>query len=576
MAAQKRRSTPGVYVTETDISNVVTPAGTSIGGVVVRSKKGPINRPVLVTNDKQYIDTFGEPVFTSGTSVSDTLTPEMGYGQYAALEFLQESNRLYVVRDYDTGDKYSTVTYDTSGGTVTSGIAADSDANNPDKINEIYTLDQVGVTGQSLLIGAVGPGLDGNNVAVTIETAHSAADWINSYDAYTSSTDLSAHPIAQYVFKINVFTKTDTENWDDITYSSISASPIETWYGTRTSILDGNKNQLQIDSVINGNSEYIYVVPGTVNFDTTLGVTPSAVQQLAGGALNYGTNLTSTDGLSYFTNREDINVSIIITPTYDMTVKKAAAVIAANRKDCIVVVQSGQRANITTAAILTAETYGYSNPSYVALYAGWDKYYDQYNDKDVYIPKCIYGASLMARNDNRANVWDAPAFTNRGVLTSNGQLKQFNSDDVGILYDANINTSKNTRGYGDVMWGQKTAQKKASALDRINVRRLLLFIESSVENALLPFLGEPNDDETRLRVFNIIDDFLGGIDAEGAFDNSKGVGYQVVCNTDNNTAQVIDNNKLAVDIYVKPTKTIEFIELQTVITRTGISFSEVI
>lgn len=577
MPVIKKRSTPDVYLTERDISNIVVPAGTSTGAVVVRSKKGPIARPVFVTSDQEYTDTFGDPVFTSGTSVSDTDTPEMGYGQYAALVFLGESDSLYVVRDFDTGDKFAAVVFDTSGTYTNSGIAAAADANNADKINYIYALETASITGNALLIGSVGPGLDGNNTAVTIETCHSACDWFNSYDDYTSATDLSAHAIAADVFKINVYRKTDSEVWANLSFADFSASPVETWYGSRSSLQDGAKNQLRISDVVNGNSQYIYVVPGTADFGATaFNTTPSSIVNLSGGALVYGTNLTATDGLSYFESKEETSINILMVPTYSMAVKIEAARIASVRKDCIAVGQSGQRIHTTIAQIKTAETYGYATPSYVALYAGTDKFYDKYNDKYVWLPKCIYGAALMARCDRIANTWDAPMGVTRGILPSEGQYKTFKSSEIGQLYDANINTSKNFRGIGDVMWGQKTAQLKSSALDRINVRRLLLFLENSTEIALLPFIGEPNNTETRLRVYNILDSFYAEVAGQGAFDDSNGQGYLIQCDGNNNTSLIIDSNKLAVDIFIHPTRTIEYIELGVIVTRTGVNFSEVV
>jgi len=577
MPVIKKRSVPGVYLTERDISNIMLPAGTSTGAVVVRSKKGPIARPVFVQSDQEYTDIFGDPVFTSGTTASDTDTPEMGYGQYAALVFLTESDSLYVVRDFDTGDKFAAIVFDTSGTYTNSGIAAAADADNADKLNYIYALENASITGNALLVGALGPGLDGNNTAVTIETCHSACDWFNSYDDYTSATDLSAHSIAADVFKINVFRKTDSEAWANLSYANISATPVETWYGSRASLQDAAKNQLRISDVVNGNSQYIYVVPGTADFGATaFNSAPSAVVPLSGGDLVYGTNLTTTDGLSYFESKEETSINILMAPTYNMTVKIEAARIAALRKDCIAVGQSGQRTHTTVAQIKTAETYGYGTPSYVALYAGWDKFYDKYNDKYVWLPKCIYGAAIMARVDRIANTWDAPMGVTRGIINSSGQYKTFKSTEIGQLYDVNINCSKNLRGTGDTMWGQKTSQMKTSALDRINVRRLLLFLENSTEAALLPFIGELNNNETRLRVYNILDSFFAEVAGQGAFDDSNGIGYQIVCDTSNNTSLIIDSNKLAVDCYVKPVRVIEFIELGFVVTRTGVSFSEVI
>jgi phage tail sheath protein FI len=126
------------------------------------------------------------------------------------------------------------------------------------------------------------------------------------------------------------------------------------------------------------------------------------------------------------------------------------------------------------------------------------------------------------------------------------------------------------RGTGFVMWGQKTAQQKKSALDRISVRRNLLFMENNIEIALFPFTFENNTVQTRLRVFSLIDNFLAGVQAGGGLTD-----YEVVVDETNNTPTIIDSNQMNVDVYVQPTRTAEFIQFTTIVTRTGISFSDV-
>ena len=570
-------STPGVYRREIDQSNILVPTGTSTGGTVIRAKKGPIARPVLVSNDQEYIDIFGSPVFTSGASSADTLTPELGYGQYAAIQFLQESNSLYVVRDYDAGDTFASVLYSPDGTTTdtsATGIGAIADANVADTADGIYALDNYpAMNTQSILIGAVGPGEDGNNTAVTVQTFSSACDWFNAYDNYSSAvdaaTDITNHPIASKVFKINVYRKSDLEDWNTLDFSAISASPVETFYGTRTAMQDSNKRQLYISEVVNGTSKYIYVVPGTTDFTSGSLSAISDVVALSGGDFVYGTNIGSTDGWSYFANREDVDVDILICPDYTTAVKQYVGNLAGTRQDCCVTVQCGELSDKTPSDVKDQEKYGYGYPSYVDGYTGWTKIYDTYNDKKVFIPNAIIGAKLMARTDRIANTWDAPAGTQNGIVGGIEQNVYFNYNQIGQLYDANINCVRKMRGVGDVMWGQKTMQLKKSAVDRINVRRLLLYIENSIEPSLIPFLFQPNTESVRLRVSNIVDSFLANVKAGGGLND-----YSVVCDETNNTTIVIDNNILKVDIYVQPTKVIEFIELNIIITRTGVSITE--
>ena len=120
------------------------------------------------------------------------------------------------------------------------------------------------------------------------------------------------------------------------------------------------------------------------------------------------------------------------------------------------------------------------------------------------------------------------------------------------------------------MWGQKTAQMKASALDRINVRRNLLFIENNIEVAMFPFVFENNTVQTRLRAWSMVDEFLAGVQSGGGL-----TAYDVVCDETNNTAAIIDANQMNIDIYVQPVRSAEYIQFTTVVTRTGVAFSDV-
>jgi len=622
--------TPGVYREEIDLSEILIPGGISDGGVVLRAKKGPINRPVLISNDKEFVETFGEPIYVSGTGTSTTLqklTPEWGYGAYAALEFLKESSTLYVVRDYDSdNDVYAEVAYETdlsvdtsayktsaldysitvSAGTRPSGVI--------DRVDRIYSIDTASenMSTQELLVAALGPGTDGNDIAVTIEPFSISADWKFTYDGYPTSSDAASaslsvaemvtyYPIGVNVFKMNVYTKPSTANWSD--YYTLSGdqannrlriSPVETFYGSLTSQVDGNNNQLYIEDVVNGNSQYIYVktklgastrftpftseaqasnLPVKEDSNGTEYVDYQMLGELSGGVapIPNETALTSTTNWDLFENREEVNVGILICPTYKTAVKQEVARVTAKRLDCIAVVQAADLTKETTTNVLDQEEYGYQSPSYVAIYAGYAKVYDKYNDKFVFLPNAIFGASLMARTDRIANPWDAPAGIDRGTLSVLDQRKIWTSVDIGKLYEKNINTTKFHRGVGHVMWGQKTAQMKASALDRINVRRNLLYIENNVEPALVQFIFENNTSKTRLRVFSLVDSFLAGVQAGGGL-----TAYQVVVDESNNTADVIDANQMIVDIYVQPVRAIEFIQLRTIITRTGVSFEQIV
>jgi len=630
-------STPGVYKREIDLSEILVATGISNGGIVVRAKKGPVNRPVLIANDKEYIETFGEPIFTSGIASaapnsSQNLIPEYGYGAYASLEFLKESSTLYVVRGFDDTDKYanqdvtvaaSDLTFSVSGTGISGSAWVAGDRLDSDDYISILESQAVAGGASYFNIAGVGPGTDGNDVAVTIEPFSLSADWRFTYDEYPTSAEAASatsalttgdmaawYPIASKVAKINVYVKSTT-NWDDLyrnntdrTDGKLFMSPVETFYGSLDeNLLDGNKSNLFIEKVINGNSQYVYVKKGsslTSNWpilaDASFGVLPygltsggeeyvkyasSATAQgsnnrlitLVGGASTSKVDPNGTGDFAswkIFEDRENVQVGILIGTSNNSSVKQEMGRIAATRADCIATVQAATIDDDTTTEVTSKEIYGYRTPSYVAIYGGYSKVYDQYNDKFVYLPNSIIGAALMARVDNIANPWDAPAGINRAVMSVLDQRKIFTFDEIGKLYDRNINVPRFIRGTGHVMWGQKTAQLKASALDRINVRRNLLYIENNIEIALLPFAFENNTAKTRLRVFSLVDEFLAGVQASGGL-----TAYQVVVDETNNTRDVVDSNRLNVDIYVQPSRTIEFIQLSTIITRTGISFEEV-
>lgn len=615
----REMKTPGIYREEIDISEILVPAGISDGGIVIRARKGPVNRPVLVSNDKEFIETFGEPYFVSGSGSTgnNKLIPEYGYGSYAALEFLKESSTLYVVRDFDeSDDKYASISYATPNLASTPGTGISGNrATVPDRVDKISILD-TGFNGSSFYVGAIYPSTDGNSLAVTIEPFSSSADWKYSYDQYPSvvsattaqmsgcagnisntqmgTTDQNKYyPIASKVFKLNVYEKPTDLNWVDLyscsadrAASKLRVTPVETFYGSLVSLQDSNKNQLFIENVINGNSKYIYVKNGlaATRFTPTAlpGVLPvltdttsdyvqySKLGQLAGGAIKANqTGINDTTGWNLFESRENVNVSILIGTSYNTATKQEIARIAAKRMDCIAVCQTGELDDSTVTDVLASEKYGYQSPSYVALYTGYSKVYDQYNDKNVYLPNSIFGASIMARTDNIADPWTAPAGINRATLSVLDQKTVFSFDDIGKIYDKNINAVRFINGNGYVIWGNKTAQLKESALDRINVRRNLLYIENNVERSLLPFVFENNTDKTRLRIFSLIDSFMSGVLAGGGLYD-----YDVVVDSTNNTPAIIDRNQLNVDLYVAPVKSSEFIKLATTITRSGVSITQ--
>ena len=212
------------------------------------------------------------------------------------------------------------------------------------------------------------------------------------------------------------------------------------------------------------------------------------------------------------------------------------------------------------------------NTNYGAVYANWLKVNDSFVNEDVWVPASGFIAGKYAVTDAIVGPWGAPAGFNRGILNNVVDIafspNQKQRDD---LYKASFNPIVQFPGQGIAIFGQKTLQKKPSAFDRINVRRLFLYSEKAIYKTMQYFVFENNTDFTRRRVVNTLNPFFERIKAaEGVYD------FKVICNSDNNTAEVIDNNELVVTILIKAVRTGEFILVNFVATRTDTNFEELV
>jgi phage tail sheath protein FI len=212
------------------------------------------------------------------------------------------------------------------------------------------------------------------------------------------------------------------------------------------------------------------------------------------------------------------------------------------------------------------------NTSYSVAYGNWVKVVDGFSTKPVWVPFSGFAAAIYTSNDAVAYPWGAPAGLNRGVVTGitdiavNPQQKQRD-----LLYKVSINPVVSFPNEGTVIMGQKTLLKAPSAFDRVNVRRLFLYLEKSVLNTTKYFVFEPNTTFTRSRLVNTITPVFDlARNTQGVFD------YLIVCNDTNNTTELIDDNTLVVDIYIKPTRTAEFILVNFYATRTNQNFQELL
>ena len=252
--------------------------------------------------------------------------------------------------------------------------------------------------------------------------------------------------------------------------------------------------------------------------------------------------------------------------------------IAEGRKDTVAVISPHRNAtvNVASATDQLTNVLSFFSPitssSYAVFDSGYQYVYDRFNKKFIYMPSSSDIAGLMVRTDRDQFPWFSPAGTARGGLNFTVKLA-FNpgQDARDRLYAQRVNPIISQAGQGVILFGDKTALSYESAFDRINVRRLFIVVEKAVENAAKAALFELNDAGTRSNFINVVEPFLRDVKAKRGIQD-----FLLVCDETNNTPEAIDRNEFIADVYIKPARSINFIGLTFVATRTGVSFSEVV
>ena len=358
------------------------------------------------------------------------------------------------------------------------------------------------------------------------------------------------------------------------------ANPVTTAFSSGfTKVTDEawDQNTQNIKFAANGNIGYS--LSGGENYDGTTDIT-------AGGALTASLGDLSS-GYGLFENTDEFDIDFLIMGSGAKTRNETQALanklisVAEIRKDAVAFISPDKTTFITGSTLrssddITNNVLDFFAPITSSTYAVFDsgfKYmFDRFGNTFRYIPLNGDIAGTCARNDINNFPWFSPAGTARGSILNAIKLgynpSQAQRDK---LYTNRINPVIFSPGAGIVLFGDKTGFGKASAFDRINVRRLFIFIENAIEAAAKDQLFEFNDEITRTNFVNIVEPFLRDVQAKRGIQD-----FRVVCDETNNTAAVIDNNEFVADIFVKPARSINFIGLTFVATRTGISFEEVI
>ena len=279
----------------------------------------------------------------------------------------------------------------------------------------------------------------------------------------------------------------------------------------------------------------------------------------------------------FFEDAETVDIGLIIAGKCDATHVDNLITIAENRKDAVVFA-SPERSDVVGVASAATQTSnvisffnGVRSSSYVMFDSGYKYMYDRYNDVYRFVPLNGDMAGLAARTDLIADAWYSPAGLNRGIIRGAVKLA-FNPNKTqrDDLYRARVNPVATFPGQGTVLFGDKTGLTAPSAFDRINVRRLFITLEKAIATAAKFQLFEFNDEFTRAQFRNLVEPFLREIQGRRGLTD-----FKVVADETNNTGEVIDRNEFVADIFIKPTRSINFITLNFIAVRTGVAFTEV-
>lgn len=564
---------PGVEVNEIDLTNVIPAVSTSIGGFAGHFNWGPSGELINISSEKDLQANFGTP--DSAHSVSFLV----------AASFLKYGNFLKVSRAVPTTARNAI-------------LGNDSAAVESAPIGNLEAFENLSTDANEYFIARC-PGAYGNSLKVVVgHNGTSNTTITNNFDYVPSTTDagLAAGITGDEIHVIVID--------EDGLFSGIKGTILEKFQGLSLASgakLDTGATNYYKD-VINAGSQYIFANALSdlfTNADAAIGtgaITDAgladspAVAKLTDGAFE-GSLALGVDGtidesevvtaLGLFADAESVDVNLLFadpmsTAADQKTVEAEVLSIAAARKDILGCGSApiDLHKSSTDAAKLTAITGNVpaTTSNYFATTGSTVYVYNKYLDRYDWITTNGYLAGLCANTDDVAEPWFSPAGFNRGQILGAAKLS-FNPKqaDRDTLYKAAINPITNFPGQGIVLFGDKTFTQKPSAFDRINVRRLFIVLEKAIATAAKFQLFELNDEFTRAMFRNMTEPFLRDVKGRRGVTD-----FLVVCDETNNTGQVIDTNRFVADIYIKPARSINFITLNFVATRTGVEFSEIV
>jgi len=627
---------PGVVVQEKDLTNVIPAVATTIGAIAGQFSQGPMDEVVSIASEKELVETFGKPdsntfeyffsaasflqyssslrvvratntgafnatsdgggatLIKNNSDYDDGFTPD---GLWAARTAGAWGNNIKVSICPNTASAYentSATTVDdtsTAVGDTTITVSDGTALNVGDIINfgeaGGYEYRITAIAGNDVTFVRHPSGTGGLHTAV-VDASTIRRRW-RYYDLVSGAPGTSAYTSARGGSNDEIHVVVIDE---DGGITGTAGEVLEVYDSVSVA---GDAKTPQGDSnyykdVIYNRSQYIYWTAhestgAAGNWgDPALGVTFTAVSALNDASLSGGADGSAASvaelktAYERYQDADTVDVNLIIAGKGDATHIDNLITVAENRKDAIVFAspERGDVVGITSSTTQTTNVKsffdGIRSSSYVVFDSGYKYTYDKYNDVFRYVPLNGDIAGLAARTDLIADSWFSPAGFNRGVIRGAVKLAYNPSKTQrDELYRARINPVVTLPGQGTVLFGDKTGLSTPSAFDRINVRRLFITLEKAISTASKFQLFEFNDEFTRAQFRNIVEPFLRDVQGRRGVTD-----FLVVCDTSNNTADVIDRNEFRADIFVKPNRSINFIQLQFVATRTGVAFEEVV
>lgn len=555
---------PGVNVSEIDLTTIIPAVGTTEGAFAGDFVWGPVNEIRTISNEVELVNTFGKPD-------SNTFTDF-----FTAANFLAYARNLKVVRAIANTSLNATA----SGTGRYIPNETDYLENNQSGANTYgqWAAKYPGTIGNSLRVSTfTGP----NSTAFSSWTYNGYFDSAPGTSSYTSNrngyNDEMHIAVIDIDGKISGLANTVLERFAFV--SKASDAKLE----------DGTSNYYK--DVINSRSRYIWWMAhpdGTsnTNFGTPVSnnkvygsANTSYVALLTGGTLDLSVTSDTIAGYNYFKNADEVDVSLVMTSDHNSTiVQHVIDNIVEYRKDCVAFISPRRADVVNSGGNEDADCISYKSStinrstSYAVMDCNWKYQYDKYNDLYRWVPLNGDIAGLCVRTDFERDPWFSPAGFNRGAIKNLTRLAwNPNKTQRDALYKNGINPVVSFPGEGTILFGDKTLLSKPSAFDRINVRRLFIVLEKAIARASKYSLFEFNDAFTRAQFVALVEPYLRDVQGRrGIYD------YRVVCDETNNTPEVIDRNEFIGDIYIKPARSINFIQLNFVAVRTGVSFDEVV